>query len=460
MLEHDWENKCKLYLPVTSDGSPWRFSRPTLPEDPEQGWKLHVSASILTAPMILGKIAPFLSSTGILFKAPISLQEVKKINCGLFYGFSQVGKIITVYPPNAQAAISIAQALHRLTYRIRSPAVPYDVTFRKQGCVYYRYGSFKTLEMVNDVGTRVPAMHDPSGNLIADLRGPGLAIPSWAIDPFRKHGRRKTLGSSPSPLKTTFRAYEALFQRGKGGVYRALDLSRAPARLCVLKEGRRDGETDVDGRDGYWRVKHEGEVLPALREAGVEVPEVYASFKVEPHYYLALEYIKGSDLQTILRQKKQLSPAEAIHYGIQIARFLDKIHRAGWVWRDCKPLNLIVTKRNVLRPIDFEGACRVDSPDPMPWGTTGYVPPEWVEVPKEGSRRAEDLYALGATMYQLLTGRTLGAQFPLPPIGRVRQHISPGIRKIIHALLDADPCSRPDARTVFDIFVSERRNAE
>ena len=448
LLEKDWENLCQRYLPVFPEDSLWKFSRQINPDDPEQGWKIHISATILTATKILEKVAPFLCGNGVLFKAPTSLQEVKKINCGLFYGFSQVGKIITVYPGNADIAVSIAQTLHGLTFRFRSPTVPYDVPFQQPGCVYYRYGSFKTLAIVNPDGSHILAVRDPTGTLVPDLRQPGYSVPNWVVDPFPQHRQTSMPVPVATPLKTTFRAYDALFQRGKGGVYRALDLSVAPARLCVIKEGRRRGETDLDGRDGYWRVKHEENILRVLHQAGVKVPEVYASFEVEGHYYLAMELITGQNLQSLLTKAKKIPIAEALRYGIQVAKLLERIHSDGWVWRDCKPLNLIVTKRKTLRPIDFEGACRIDLPDPMPWGTTGYVPPEWIKGSGEGSRKSEDLYALGATLYQLLTGRIPDVKNPPIPLGTLRRKVPSIVRKIISELLNTDPRSRPDAYIV------------
>jgi len=448
-LEDKWERLCIHYLSVTPENSVWRFSRAITPDDPEQGWKIHISATILSANKIFEKVAPFLCSLGVLFKAPRSLLELKRMNCGLFYGFSQVGKFITVYPKTPQDAVSIAHKLHQLTDGFSCVAVPYDLPFRQNSCIYYRYGSFSTLAIENSDGTSIPAIRDPEGKLVPDLREPGAAVPSWATDPFvEKCHRSDNVSTTESPLKTTILAYEALSQRGKGGVYRALDLSVLPARLCVLKEGRRDGETDWDGRDGYWRVQHEAQVLSSLFLAGVEVPRVYTTFQDGMHYYLVTEYLEGENLQSFLSKTKKIPIADALRYGIQLARLLDKIHSAGWVWRDCKPLNLILSKEGALRPLDFEGACPVDLPDRTPWGTNGYVPPEGLEEPVTGSRIPEDNYALGSTLHQLLSGRTPYGTYPLPAIGKLRRHIPPVVRQIISALLDPDSNSRPNARTV------------
>ena len=70
----EWQNLCTRYLPVIPEDSTWRFSRTVTADDPEQGWKIHVSATILSANKIFKKVAPFLHNLGILFKAPNSLR--------------------------------------------------------------------------------------------------------------------------------------------------------------------------------------------------------------------------------------------------------------------------------------------------------------------------------------------------------------------------------------------------
>lgn len=78
LLEEKWQKLCKRYLPMELENSVWRFSRTITPDDPEQGWKIYISATILSADIIFEKVAPFLCHLGILFKAPGSLLELKK----------------------------------------------------------------------------------------------------------------------------------------------------------------------------------------------------------------------------------------------------------------------------------------------------------------------------------------------------------------------------------------------
>ena len=378
----------------------------------------------------------------------------------LSHGYSQVGKFITVYPRSNEEAVSLARRLHQLTRGMFAPAVPFDFQFRPGSCVYYRYGGFGRLEIENPDGTRLPAIRHPEGHLILDRREAQVAKPDWVSDPFLDRRLRRKAKAVETPLKTTFRAFRALSQRGKGGVYQALDLSVHPPRLCILKEGRKGGEVSWDGRDGNWRVRNEERVLYGLQAAGIDVPRVYSSFEVEGNYYLVTESIKGDNLQALLSQRhKRLTIPQVLRYGIQISLVVSRIHAAGWVWRDCKPSNFILTKGGELRPIDFEGACPVAQPDPLPWSTPEFAPPECQGASPEQSRVPDDLYAIGATMYFLLTGRLIEAAGPVP-IAKLRRNVPPLVCDIISGLLAPNPQQRPSAKTASHRFGVALSSAE
>src|SRR5690349_9163037 len=113
-LDARWAELCERYLPVAPEGSIWRYSRVGLPGDPAQGWKLHVAATVFTAARVMRAVAPLLSRRRVLYKAPASLNELDKLNSGVFYGYTQVGKFLTVYPRSDEEAVRLARELHRL----------------------------------------------------------------------------------------------------------------------------------------------------------------------------------------------------------------------------------------------------------------------------------------------------------------------------------------------------------
>lgn len=443
-----WQRLCAAYLPIAPADSVWRYSRLPCGSDPEQGWKLHISATILSANRVFENVAPYLRNSRAMFKAPDSLLELEKINSGLYYGYCQVGKFITVYPRDPQEAVLLARRLHRLTYRLHAPTVPFDSRFQTDSCVYYRYGAFKEMEIENADGTRTPALRDMEGNYVPDLRYSEKAAPEWVTDPFADEESRRADEPIETPLKTTFRVFRSLAQRGKGGVYQAVDLSTRPPRLCILKEGRRYGELMWDGRDGCWMVKHEKRVLASLRAAGVAAPAVCSSFSLKNNYYLVTEFIEGESLQALLfRRRRRLSVSQVLNYATQLSALLSGIHTAGWIWRDCKPANLMVTKDGKLRPLDFEGACPIQRPDPTPWGTLAFTPPRHRRAGKMLLGPSDDLYALGAVIYFLLTGRLLEDSSRVP-LAKLRKNVPEEVCNLVEELLADDPPGRPDVQTV------------
>ena len=444
-LNSRWRELSRHYLPLTSANSIWRFSRDPDQNDPDQGWKLHVSATILSASEVFAAVSPFLHGKGAMFKAPVSLYELQKLNSGSLYGYSQIGKFITVYPRTSDEALSFARELHRLTHKLPSPVVPFDHHYRSNGCVYYRFGAFKVIEIENSDEKRSYWMRDPERNLIPDNRE-SSDVPAWVSNPFdvSDDASREPVLAESTPLQTTFKAYEAVAQRGRGGVYKAIDLSSSSPRICILKEGRKHGEVDWDGRDGAWRVLHEGRVLEALNRAGVSAPCLYASFQIKENSYIVMELIDGISLNDSLRRRRRrLSIRQVLRYAIGIASLVAKIHQAGWVWRDCKPGNIMITRGGVLRPIDFEGACPIDQPDPAPWGTRHFMPPEWDKAFSGQTRLPEDLYAIGAIIHLMLHGAP-----PEENSNKRKRKVPKDLQMIVDSLLSHNPQSRPKADLV------------
>lgn len=120
--------------------------------------------------------------------------------------------------------------------------------------------------------------------------------------------------------------------------------------------------------------------------------------------YLVMEYCPRPNLQLRAR-KEPFSVAEALRVGVQVAGAVETAHRAGVLHRDIKPANILVTEYNRPALTDFgiastTGATGEASGMSIPWS-----PPEsFAEVPQSGPRT--DVWALGATLYTLLAGRS------------------------------------------------------
>jgi len=318
--------------------------------------------------------------------------------------------------------------------------VPYDNALRNGSSVYYRYGSFSPRPKITFRKKRVDAIARTDGKLVPDRRVPGAAVPHWLDDPFqtaRSCGGRGAV----TPLETTYRDYEALVQRGRGGVYRALDLSSTPARPCIIKEGRRHGETDWNGRDGFDRVKREARFLRSISNQVAAVPRFITTFQANGCFYLVTEPVAGRSLHSVITGRERISKGRTLKYCANMARIVADIHAAGWAWRDCKPANFLCQKNCELRALDFEGACRIDDPSPLLWGTPSYTPPEWRR--DTTNLQAADLYALAVSFVQLITRNTSQSKHLLALKKRIRkQKLPKPFVELVRSLLSPQPKTR------------------
>jgi len=338
-----------------------------------------VSATILSAREVFARVYPILCRHDALFKVPCRLDFLTLLNSGI-PDFSRIGKFLTVYPRSADEAVIIARELHRATRGLAGPRVPFDVPYRRNSLVHYRYGAFRPSPK-NGHGV----VFSPTGRRHMDLRAPGKAIPRWVVNPFNKtQGNPRPNG----PIGEKFLVFEVKMRRGKGGVYEAVDLCTSPARVVIIKEGRRHGETDWGGKDGYARLIHEAHVLRILRRERVPVPKILREFVWGRRRYLALEKVPGRSLVPSNRTQ----PAKS------------SWRRAANILRQLEPL---LAKMHL---IDFEGACRVSETSVLRWGSPKYLPA--VCRKQFAARRPgtlEDDYALGVIAFQFLSGEFPGS---------------------------------------------------
>ncbi|HQU85070.1 MAG TPA: AarF/UbiB family protein [Pyrinomonadaceae bacterium] len=432
-LHHQkWKMLCDEFLPFSE--SIWRFSRQSNPNDKPQGWKLHISAHILNACQLFEKVAPFLQSQNVRFKAPVSLTELSKINQGLLYGYQSVGKFLTVYPQNDEQAVMLAAELDKLTKEFDHVSIPFDKQYSQNSSVFYRYGSFIQLETTTNDGKTVLAIEHPNGNLVKDDRlNP---VPDWIQNPFPMNKNITKASFANTRLDFPYKIFRAITQRGKGGTYQALDFQNPIPRFCIIKEGRRFGELDWNETDGYSLVKNEFKTLEKLAYSVKEVPQVYESFEINGNFYLALEWIEGKSLHALLKnRRKRFSIKQILNFAVEIIEIVEKIHFSGWIWNDCKPANLILTNNKKLRPIDFENAYIYGETAEFDWQSEGFSFSSKKSMDLTG--KAADLYSIGATVYFLLTGKFYDPDNPIK-ISRLRRKIPTELISIVEDLLSGN----------------------
>jgi tetratricopeptide (TPR) repeat protein len=211
-----------------------------------------------------------------------------------------------------------------------------------------------------------------------------------------------TIGSQPSPAVP---GYENLGLIGKGGmgvVYKALQC-RAN-RLVALKMIRGDPFVQPEQLE---RFRFEVQAAALLRHANVV--QIYEVGEVEGRPYFSLELLEGGTLKERLAAAP-MSPQAAAGLLIELARAIDAAHRAGIIHRDLKPSNVLFDAQGTPKVADFGLAKRLESDDGQTLtgqvvGTPSYMAPEQARGDRHAVGPHSDIYALGAILYEMITGR-------------------------------------------------------
>lgn len=199
--------------------------------------------------------------------------------------------------------------------------------------------------------------------------------------------------------------YEILETLGKGAmgvVYLARD--SIIDRRVALKTLRIDIDPDfaTEFRERFFR---EARAAGRLNHSGIVTIHDVGECPDTGLVYIAMEYIKGQDLEQMLGADRRLHPAEAARIVAEVALALDYAHNLGVVHRDIKPANIILTTDGSPKVMDF-GVARLESSnltvDGQFIGTPNFMSPEQITGNTIDGR--SDLFSLGVVLFKLLTG--------------------------------------------------------
>ncbi len=434
----------RLITEGSTRSEPWLFVRGEAPL-PEQGWKLHVSSGVPSAEHVLRRAVPILLEEGTDFKVAGTLRFLAGMNDGL-YGYSQIGKFITAYPPDAESAVRLARRLDEATRGLRGPAIPSDRPLAPGSIVYYRYGGFREQTLRTALGASVPAIVSPQGELEPDPRRSRYAPPAWAADPFLAAGVAHPL---PEPERVIARRYlllSLLYRSARGAVHLGLDLDTL--RSCIIKRAPRDAQLLEDGSDARDRLRREHSLLERLAPHPW-FPQPYALVEEAEELFLVMELVEGDALDEQVRalaeEGRLPSMAQVVAWGRALAQALAAVHRAGLVHRDVKSANVMVPPGGGLKLIDFDIAFVPGQPL-LGVGTRGYLSPQ--QHAGAPPTPADDVHAVGAVLYLALTGAEPSLaphSFSLleRPVALLRPGVSPALEAVVARCLDPEPSRRP-----------------
>lgn len=194
-----------------------------------------------------------------------------------------------------------------------------------------------------------------------------------------------------------FRLEGVLGVGGMSVVYRALDVTlKRPVALKVLNDTFREQPERIE------RFENESAMMARVRHENVT--SVYSAGRAYGQFYIAMELVEGKNLETMVSGGYPMQADYALEIVRQVANGLKAAGDAGLLHRDMKPGNVLITKENQVKVIDFGLAMDNTGGDreEVIWATPYYVPPETLRREQEDVRT--DIYALGMTLRYLLTG--------------------------------------------------------
>jgi serine/threonine-protein kinase len=251
----------------------------------------------------------------------------------------------------------------------------------------------------------------------------------------------------------TFGDYAIESVLGRGGMGTVfLATQRRLGRRVALKVIAPELALDEEFRARFLR---ESQLAASLDHPNV-IP-IYDADEVDGALYLAMRYVSGPSLQTLLRERGTLSPTETLRVAEQIGGALDAAHKAGLVHRDVKPANILLAESGEHAYLcDFGLAKRTTSRELTRTGfflgTADYSAPEQIEGrPLDG--RA-DIYSLGCLLFHCLAGRppfvreteiaVLNAhlQDPPPALSSVRSDLPHTLDDVLASAMAKSPDDR------------------
>lgn len=424
-----------------------------------RGWILHLSLIKIQLAAYLPSIIEMLKDYRVPFRMVKNFNIGMAINDGNL-GFTEIGKIVTVFPPMEGIAVQLAKSLVALTNGSRGPGVP--GCQRLGGAVYTRLGAFTPVYLADAAHAPGTYYVGEDGQEVTDMISIPFSIPPKVEWPFAelvvptKENNFGLMNSSYKPL------YLLKDRDPKGRVIRAQYFKKFwSIKSCAIKEGVRDMFSDMKGRDIPDRLIWQAELYREI-EGKVPIPHIFDLFQENENTYLAMSFIKGKFITAYLddlykdRSWKMLSDKEkkkVVDLLQKVWEVIQDLHRCGVVHRDITPPNFLIDKRDKIWMIDLELSYSMKKKlpgGPFGVGTRGYMSPEQEFEEDNGTEPTfkEDTYGFGGLMIDMFT-HLPSIKFQKQDLPALRKSLtfvtgSVALSEIICQCFEVDPEKRPD----------------
>ena len=256
--------------------------------------------------------------------------------------------------------------------------------------------------------------------------------------------------------------YQVLAVLGYGGfseTFTAADTQRPGNPICVVKRLRIVSDDPQSHQLAHRLFVSEAKTLERLGHHS-QIPRLLAHFETSTSFFLVEEMVQGNMIKDELSSRQAKSQAWVMNFLLDLLPVVEYVHSQGVIHRDIKPSNLMMGSEGQVKILDFgiakilNGANKGLTRTGSKMGTVLYMSPE--QVKGQSVDRRSDIYSLGVTLFQILTGRPpydektateyeVYTQIVNSPLPRLRQ-FNPNASDRIQAVVDKATAKEPSAR--------------
>ena len=303
------------------------------------GWKLHLSSVPAEMPALIDWALPVLQSFGIPFKILRTQEHLEEMNEG-YYGLMQVGKAVTIYPPDEASAVAVAEAMRTALRGLAGPRIPSDSRYCAEAPVYFRYGPFDGRFVIDAMGQRRRILWHPGHGEVVDPASGGDTPP-----PKPTHLPAAEPYDHVAFLRGRYLFVRVLQVTAKGGAFAAVECGDAPKSLLFIKTAKSGTNSDCFGRDAIWGLRREHHLLEDLAEVPGVPPPGELLEDANDVAALVRPYIEGEtlwELWTAPNARTREGRGRLQRTLASVAELIERVHARGVIIRDLSPGNILL----------------------------------------------------------------------------------------------------------------------
>lgn len=377
---------------------------------PDQGWKIHLSATPAYAPAILTTVARILFAESVPFKF-VSDRMLLFLQLSKRWPRGGSGKFMAVYPSSEQQCGHLLETLHKATVGYNGAYILSDRRYKDSKIVHYRYGGLTGVREYQPDGTYTLKIKNANDEYVDDERNPFFDLQEGMADPFQGAVASDEADANGDGTlhNGRYEIVKALTHSVSGGVYKGIDLSNG--REVVIKEARPFTNLSPLGLDAVQSLKKEFRVLAEVADEGFSPRPLDFFFDWE-HAFLVEEYLphmqdfRGYFNRLMIALRTSPTQEESQSFIEVYCKVFDQLitailalHERNIVFGDLSMANILIAETEdgpIVKLIDFEGSHELNVDVPSHVFTVGFS--AMIEDKRGTSNQSDDYYAIGSLM--------------------------------------------------------------